>query len=417
MKIRPIDVFGVPVVAVLCVSLLAAVAAAQQADDESPDAWALPDDIGPVLEGLSVEELAKLVDEAARARLQVERQQVAAEIRQGLLYDNADIRKALALLAASPAETQADNIDRIMKAFAAVDERFAGPFELFAAGKHAEALEPAQAIVNDKQTTYLSAAGHYLLAETLRQAGNDHEAIEVYSRILANMPDRISFAAASAVRAAEVYEKLHRGTYAMEMSVYCLTNYGLTLSKEDFDAILDRIEQLKELYADPIGSIVGRMQQVRDRLAAADSGDETRKAQEQIVMVLEDLIKTAEEKSKSSGQKNQQSQQRNQQGRCPKCGRKDCQGQCRGGVGTSMGRPGRTDQPSSPAQTSALVPGAVERPVRQSSEHLVAESDDWAKLPPRERMRLKQISRKTLSERHRDIISDYRTRLAEGENR
>ena len=417
MRTRRISFVGVSVVAALCVSILAVGAGAQQADDPSADAWALPDDIGPVFESMSPEELARLVSEAARARLQVERQQVAAEIRQGLLYDNADIRKALALLAASPAETQADNIERVMGAFAAVDGRFAEPFELFAAGKYAEALEPARAIVNDKQTTYLSAASHYLLAETLRQLGKDYEAVDLYSRILANMPDRISFAAASAVKAAAAYERLHRGTYAMEMSVYCLKNYGLTLSKEDFDAIMDRIEELKELYADPIGSIVGRMQQVRDRLAAADGGDETRKAQEQIVMVLEDLIKTAEEKSKSSDQQKQKSQQRKQQGRCPKCGKKGCQGQCRGGAGTAMGQPGGTNQPSSPAQRSALVPGAVERPVRRSVEHVTAESGDWAKLPPRERMRLEQIRRKTLSERHRDIISDYRTRLAEGENR
>ena len=43
----------------------------------------------------------------------------------------------------------------------------------------------------------------------------------------------------------------------------------------------------------------------------------------------------------------------------------------------------------------------------------ITKPGDWANMPPRERRRLREIRKKLMPERHRDIISDYRSRLAE----
>ena len=365
-------------------------------------------DLAELLEGLTPEQLEALVAEATKARLQVERQQVADEIAHGILYDNEDIRKAQAILTDSPADTQADNIERIGRAFAAVDARLGKVHELFAKppeGDYAKVVEAAKPLVNAYQTSYLSAARHYLYAEALRRAGKGYDAAEVYAKILTNMPDRISFAAAAARQSAEVYEKLGRGMYAMRMYDHCLRNYGLTLSKADYDAMVKKAEELSAVYRAPLQSVAGRMEHVRTRLDDGDSGEGTQQEEQRIVALLEDLIKTAEENQGGGGQGQGQGQQQGRQAR-------QGDGQGRAGAGTKD-RPQGTGQPSSPAQVSALVPGMVQRPRGLSRIRDSDESGDWAELPPRERERIKQIRDKAISGRHRNIISDYRTRLAE----
>ena len=83
--------------------------------------------------------------------------------------------------------------------------------------------------------------------------------------------------------------------------------------------------------------------------------------------------------------------------------------------GQKPGRPGTPPQPTSPMQRSTLVPGAVKRPSRLSELHEGRESGDWARLPPRQREKIRQIMRKRMSERYRQIIKDYMSRLAEQE--
>jgi hypothetical protein len=192
----------------------------------------------------------------------------------------------------------------------------------------------------------------------------------------------------------------------MEMYAYCLTNYGLTLSQAQFDAMMERVEALGKVYADPLGELSSRMANVGRRLRAADSGPQTQQAEREIVALIEDLIKTAEERQsggQSGSQADRSSRQAGQQG-----------GRPRPSIG---GVPRGSGQPSSPAQRSVLVPGPVERPTRLSKVRSSAESGDWADLPPRERQRIEQIRDRIMSERHRDLIGEYRTRLAEDASR
>jgi hypothetical protein len=45
--------------------------------------------------------------------------------------------------------------------------------------------------------------------------------------------------------------------------------------------------------------------------------------------------------------------------------------------------------------------------------HNGPESGDWATLPPREKQKLEELRKKVMSERYRDIISKYRTKISE----
>lgn len=397
----------------LSAALAAAVAwpgrlpAARAADAPAGDAAAglTEDDLVELLEGLTPEQLDMLIDTAMTARLQVERQQVLAELREGVLYDPDDVDAAAKILFAAPADTQQDNIDRICRAFAKVDLRFAEPYRLLGEKKYAAAAAAAAKILDIHEATYLSAAKLYIYAEALVHAGRREDGVEAYRDILANMPERISFAASAALRAAEAYEKIKRRYYAMEMYAYCLKNYGLTLSKEQFDRIYEKVQKYAETYKDPLGSVAKMMGDVRGRLALADSGKQTRDRQEEIVALLEDLIKTAEEQQSSQSP---QQQPASQQNKGSKPGEQAGQGQAK-----VAGRPSTPKQPTSPMQRSMLVPGAVKRPSKLSQVHQGSESGDWAHLPPRDREKIRQIMRKQMSERYRQIIRDYLSRLAE----
>ena len=286
------------IAAIAVVGLLCACAAAvdDRAGEMPPPPGAagaaapLPPDL---LEGLTPEQIQQMLAHAVEMRLKMEREQVSAEIRRGLLYDEEDIDAALALLK-RPDKSKTSNIDCVCRALAIVDLHFGKAYKLSAAGKHAEAAAAAKRALNPQQTTYLSAAKHYLYAESLVEAGRGEEAVEVYREILAAMPDRISFAAAAAVRAAETYEKLGRFLYAMQMYDHWTKNYGLSADPVRLAAAARKIEHYREIYKEPMKAVAERMGQVKRRLEAVDSGKQTRETQKQIVALLEDLIKTAE---------------------------------------------------------------------------------------------------------------------------
>lgn len=361
-------------------------------------------DLEELLKGLSPDEVEKLIQTAIEARLRTERQQVAEEIREGLLYDPQDTGKAVKILEDRPANTQKDNIDRVIRAFAAVDLHLAKALKLLEAKKHAEAADAIKKDLNVQEATYLNAARYTVYARALAAGGKGYDAVEAYQQILVAMPDRVSFAAAAALDSARIYEQLQRFGYAGQMYKYAVANYGLTLDKAELEAIYGKLTEFEKFQRDPLGVAGGLMGEVKNRLRAADSGKETQKKEDQIVAVITDLIKTAEEQQQSGGQSPQRQQGQRQ-------GEGQSQGQAQG---QAQGQPPQgTQQPSNPAQVSALVPGAVARPTRLSEVHNTAESGDWANLPPRERQRLEQLRSKIMSERYRDLISDYRAKVAE----
>jgi tetratricopeptide (TPR) repeat protein len=259
-------------------------------------------EIEAMINRLTPEQLQELIERASAARLQVERETAAAEIRGDLLYEPRRKEEAIEILEGSPADTQADNIERILRAFAAADEDFANAYTRFAAKGYKSAADRAGELLDARNATYRSAALHFLYAEALFGQEKYDESVEAYRTLLTLMPDRISFASASAARCAEAYEQLGRLYYAMEMYAYCLQNYGLTISENRLDEIVTRLNTLEETYEDPLGAVAGRMGEVHKLLGKGDTGEKTRDKQQEIVRVLEDLIKTAEENQSRSQQ-------------------------------------------------------------------------------------------------------------------
>lgn len=369
-----------------------------------PAGDAASDSLDKILDTMTPEQLADILKKAAADRLKVERQQVAVEIGGGLLYEPNKIQEALAILKDKPADTQADNIDRILRAFAAVDIRLAGPYRLYAEKKYDKAAAELKLLLDPQQTTLFSAAKHYLYAAALAQSGNDADAVEAYRDLMINMPDRISFAASASLEAARLYDKMGRFLYAMQMYDYCLQNYSLTLDPPEAERLLKKIDEMREISKDPLGTLAARMEHVEKRLGGSDSGKDTQAREREIVALLEDLIKTVEEKQSQKGQgkgnQNKQNQGQSQE-------QTQVAGQPKGG------NPNKTNNPSNPAMRSMVVPGEVERPTKLSEVHAASEQDDWSRLPPREQERLRDLARKAVGERYRDIISDYHSKLAE----
>ena len=381
---------------------------------------AVGEELTTALDQMTPEQLQALIKQSTATRLSTERSQAAAEIRDGLLFDPSQVDAALKLLNENPADTQKDNIERICKAFAAVDDRFAKSYQLYLDGKSNEAVEAFKKIVNTKESSYFSAARSYLLAESLNKsalallaepskapAGKLMmlEAIDAYKELLENMPDRVSFSASAAISCADAYDRLGRGVYAMEWYTFCFKNFALTLDKEQVDAIAEKVQKLEEVYKQPMTSVVRMMGEVKDLLEQNESGEKTRSEQEQIAMILEDLIKTIEEKQagSASGNQNDKKDQKD----------KDEQQNQDAGDSQAKGDAKGSGRPSSPAVASALPGGATKRPGELNPIRDSSENGDWAQLPPREQEKLEEATKKVMSERYRDIIRDYFQRISE----
>jgi len=372
------------------------------------------DELDTLLKAMTPDQLAQLLKAAMVLRLEQERAQAMAEIKAGLLYDPKHIAAAVKVLKGKAADTQDDNIERICKALALVDPLFGKAYKQMLKKDYKSAAESAAKVVDEERSTYLSAATFYVYAQCLAGAGRHEDAVEVYRAILVNMPDRISFAAASALQAAELYEKIHRLQYAMQMYAYCLDNYALTLTQKESDAIYKKIEEYAKVYSDPLGTLVGKMGYVQTRLAAVDSGKETQKKEGEILALLEDLIKTEEEKQSGSPPPSSSACTCGGKGKCKAC--KEAQGKGKGkGKGKKPGS-GQGNKPTgnnatNPAKVSALVPGKAARPPRDSTAHNAKGDGDWSSLPPREQEKIRQLLRKLVSEMYRDITSDYHSAL------
>jgi len=358
-----------------------------------------PDD---VLGLMTLEQMREAIETANVRRLELERRQAIAEIRQGLLYDPDDIDRAVALLDSEAIDDRAQNVRRIQRALAMVDEPFAEAMRQLAAGQGAEAAEGVRKLIEPNETSLLAAARALLLAQALRQAKQTDAAAEAYRELLTNMPERSSFAAAAAMQAAQAFDEAGRLRYAKEMYDYALDNYGLALTGDEVEWVLARLAALEPLYDQPLAAAAKMMGDAETRLAAAHSGDRTQATQDRVIALLRDLIMTMEEQQQSS-QQDQQQQQRQKQRRQDQGESK--QKQPKDGQGPK--------QASSPMTDSRLVPGRVPAPTRLSTIHESDETGDWATLPPRQRQEIQQIMRRSMSQRYRRLVSDYHRRLSE----
>lgn len=375
---------------------------------QTPAPTITDEQLGEAFRQMTPEEIEKMVEVAARQRLEVERQQVLAEMQGNILYAMDDIARAKAIIEDNPPNTQADNITRIARAYAAVDPRFAKAWALYEKAAYPAAAKALQAMRNPEEATYLSATVHYFAADALARNNENWPAVNAYTDLLVNLPDRISFASAGALNAARTYQKLGRGFYAMDMLRYAVTNYHLTMDAEKLRKLMGELKDLQDIYAEPMNTLADRMDEIHRRLERNKVGTLTQDKQQQVVALLEDLIKTIEEKQQNKNSSSQNQQQQRRQGEQDQ---KD-QGQA-GGQASVRGNP-QGDNPSGQgAKVSALVPGPVSRPNRMSEARSGEDSGRWANLPPRQREKIRNAMKQRLTERRGDLVRDYHRKLAE----
>ena len=369
----------------------------------------------PAVQDLSPEQLQKFFEEARARRLSMERDQVAAEIREGLLFDPDKVDEAIRGLSAGARNTWADNADRIARAFALVDPRFGKAWGQYRRGQNESAAQGLKAIISERDSSYFAAAKRFCYAEALAATGRNEDAVDAYTELVKAMPDRFSYSALALLRAARTYEKMHRLYNAMVLYQAWVDSFGL-LDTDTARELAARAAKIAADYRDPLGTLSKKMSDVERRLSAADSGRTTQQKQRNIVAMLDDLIATAEESS-GGGQGQGQGQGR---GRCPNCGKSDCEGKCQGqgqAQGSKSGPASGIGVPSSPATVSRLVGGKVARPTGLSKIRPSDPSDDWGRLAPRERRKLLETFKEAMPERYRQMIRDYYKSLASGRAR
>jgi len=361
------------------------------------------DSLDDLLDDLTDEELDKVLLEGMAARLRIERQQVAEEINNGVFYEEEDIERAKAILKDGK-NTQVDNINRIIRAFAVVDPVFANLREQLQDNKIQEVMEGAKKILNTNEANYFSAAKHYLYAEAMAKGAKDYwDAIDAYGNIVVNMPDKISFAASASIRTGKLFEEHGRLYYATEQYVYTLKNYALTLSSEEFNALKAKVEENQKIYESPMDYLTKEMGVVEERLDSNDSGDITQNKEDQIVAVLTDLIKVMEEAKKKDPKEKDKPEQGNQKK----------SGEAKSGGSKPGDQPGGSNNPkdkaTSPAQQSYLPEGLAGRIEIQSEsrDDGLKETGDWSQLPPRKKQQLTELLQRQLSERNREAIRLY----------
>ncbi|MCY2930230.1 MAG: hypothetical protein NTV86_12185 [Planctomycetota bacterium] len=391
----------------LVVALLAVLACAGVSWSEEPATRpqattpALGDDLNSALEMTEAEQREQQ-RRGAPLRFAAERLEAAAEIKGDLLYLKKDVDAAAAILDDAPANTQKDNVDRICRAMAKVDARFAKAYELLGKKQYKEAAEAAKKILDPSRATFLTAATYTVYAEGQALGGDVDGAIDTYGDLLGALPYHMSFAAGAGIRIAQLYEKGNRFYYAMHAYNGLLRDYALVISPEQQQEFAKKMDEYAAIYDEPMKAVVDRMGDARVLLDAVDSGARTQKKEQEVIAILDDLIKMLEE----------------QDSKCPP---KDNpgQGKCKGSEGSepkpgsASGQPAVNARPTNPANVSKLPGGRAAPPPPMEKVFSGKERGDWADLPPLERAKIQQKMERAIAERYRDAIRDYHRRLAE----
>jgi tetratricopeptide (TPR) repeat protein len=382
----------------MAAALLAGAAAAQFDQGGGPGA------------GLSPDRLKKILAEAMARRMAMERDQVAVEIREGMLFIPDQVDPAIRLLNHRPANQWEDNAHRICKAFAMVDLRFGKAWAAMVERRFGDAASIVKGQISERDTSYLAAAKQFCHAEALTGQGRYQDAADAYAELVRRMPDRFSFAAMALLRAAECYETLHRNYSAMSLYRAWVDSFGL-LDTDLAAKLTAKADRIAADYKDPMGTLVKKMGEAHSRLAQIDSGRQTQRKQQEVIEMLDDLIAMAEEQPQRSSQSRKKQQG---QGQCKSCGGKGC-GQCGGGgqgQGSKSGPAGGIGVPSSHAMASRLVGGSSPRPAGLAEIRPSGPGDDWGRLPPRDRRKLLETFREDMPERYRNMLEDYYRKLA-----
>ena len=148
---------------------------------------------------------------------------------------------------------------------------------------------------------------------------------------------------------------------------------------------------------DPFVVAVAAMKQAAGRLSGEDTGIDTQRLQERVVLQLDQLI--SQYKPKKSKPKDKPKSREKDDGADPADGQAESQ------------KPGQSQKPGTEASRGGLGPAAEE--ARLKEEQLAEKLAEWGNLPPRLRDQLLQGMEDRFSNVYREITEKYYRRLAE----
>ncbi|MFP4054203.1 MAG: tetratricopeptide repeat protein [Phycisphaerae bacterium] len=251
------------------------------------------DEVQRLLGEITPEKNEQIVRQTVTRRLQLEREQVAEEIRRNILYSDAEVAGAIVVLDDHARNTRQDNIERICKAFAMLDASFAQAHDLMHQGQHREAAEELRKLIHAQELNYFGATKMYVYASCLAESGDPAGALEAYAGLLGDMPDRISFAATAASDTAAAYEQLRRERYALQMYRYVLQNYSPALSDEDYFRISEKIRRLQSQIDREQPESPSELDDLRTE--SAEPAETLDTAESEIAIILSDLLDSLEQ--------------------------------------------------------------------------------------------------------------------------
>ena len=420
------------ILCLLAVALFTSAAIAQEAPKEpKKNSESLED----ILKKQSEESLEEIRTRAANQRLLTELEEVAEELEASDAYKEDKVEKAVAELLDGKDKklSQVSNIKKICDAFAIVDDNFAALYKQLKEAKTQKQLATLsvkikaqlKSLEDVQEQTYANCVYYWLYSQCLDNYLKDSKAdvyktaipwkcMEAYRDILFDLRAKISFASVSALRCAEILEKMNRMFYALEMYTFVLKNYSLTMPSDKVKLAQARYDQLAAIYKNPLGALSEMASGVEDRFNKNKVDKATEEDANDIVLLLEDLIKTTEEKQKAKSKRKKQENKNQKQQDSKKDGQKS--GSKSGGKqqGSSKGQSKGGKTPSkatNPATKPYLPSGAFKNPGELKSQDDGTSGGAWAKLPPNKREAAKKDIRKRGS-KYRDQARDFSRRLS-----
>jgi len=329
----------------------------------------------------SQEDVLRLA-KARAARLALELEHVATEIREGLLFSPAKVGPAVERMQDAPKGTCVDNARRICQAFAEVSPTFEKAWTRYVEGDCRGALEALEPIISLRDTSYFSAAKRFVQAQAFVGAAEAPAGSEAYLDLVRDMPERFCFSSLALLKAGETFEASGRKFYAMSVYRLWAETFGV-MDEATAAEVTARADRIEADYREPLKTIAEKMATVNKLLERADSGQVNQQTQREILEQLDDLIALIEEQDSETTSSD-----------------------------TSAVAAEDANSTDGATQSTAPTPTAV-KPKTSEPEVPAEGSDDWGRLPAAERARLLKAYRESMPERYRQMIRDYFTHLAQ----
>jgi hypothetical protein len=331
---------------------------------------------------------ANATSAAGKERLRAERIVFGQELANNATWDPTAIQQAVAAMQEGAADTVEDNIARFGKALAALHEKFRAGWELYQAGKWTEATAAFAPLLKEKvmlikaryqhntMPPYSYTLTRFLQAECQARDGNLMDAVISYQVCADKLPGNLTFCASAQARAAQIYEATGRAHYALP---FHKANAALFASQfTDLENLRLNTLISKMAANDPFRLALRTTGELEQRLAAADTGAETKALQDKLMEHLEYMLAEAEEEARQFLE--------------------------------------HTEVIAKGALTGELREGAVPPELMLTNPTVAATgTDDWGKLRPREKQQLLQMFQEQYPQRYRDMIESYFKAVSEAE--